>query len=390
MLKRYLNDCVLEDIKEKMVFIGGPRQVGKTTLAKYIANKYFPKQSQYLNWDNRQDRRNILDSQFKGESNLIIFDEIHKYRKWKNYIKGEWDKNDFKVIVTGSSKLDVFRKGGDSLLGRYFYYRLHPLSVAELINKKNFFKPFSALSFDKRDKGVGAVFNRLLSFGGFPEMYIKKQVKNLRRWHNNRINRLVKEDIRDIENIRDLSSLEILVQLLPEKVGSLLSINSLTEDLQVTHKTLSSWMDILERFYYHFRIYPYQSTVIRSLRKEPKMYLWDWSELENENSKLENIVASALLKFCHFIYDTQGHKIELKYLRDRDQREVDFIVTVNKKPWFCVEVKKSTTQISKSLHYFRKALKIPFSYQVVDKSNVDFKKDGVRVLSADTFMTGLV
>ena len=348
MIKRYLEKYILEDLKDKMVFVSGPRQVGKTTLAKQIGNKFFLDRYEYLNWDNRQDRKVILNGIFQADRRLFIFDEIHKYRNWKNYLKGEYDKyrERFQILVTGSARLDIYIKGGDSLLGRYHSYKLHPLSLHELLNKEIRYAPFKELIFLDGNKKQKELFDTLFIFGAFPEIFIKQSKKELRRWHNERTDRLIKEDIRDIENIRDISALQVLIELLPVKVGSLFSLNSLREDLGVTHKTVSLWVDILEKFYYHFRIYPFQSTRIKSLRKEPKMYLWDWSEIEDENIKLENMMASHLLKFCDFLSDMEGYKAQLYYLRDKEQREVDFLVSIGNKPWFCVEVKNSFRKIS--------------------------------------------
>lgn len=390
MIKRYLEKYILEDLKGKMVFISGPRQVGKTTLAKKIGDERFLDKYVYFNWDNRQDRKVILNENFPSDKKLFIFDEIHKYSGWKNYLKGQFDKHKekFSILVTGSARLDIYKKGGDSLLGRYHSCRLHPFSLGELLDNKLSVVPFKEIVFPVNNKD--GVFDALFRFGGFPEIFIKQSEKELRRWHNERADRLIREDIRDIENIRDLSALEVLVELLPDKVGSLFSLNSLREDLSVTHKTMSSWIDILEKFYYHFRVYPFQSNKIKSLRKEPKLYLWDWSEIENEDIRFENMLACHLLKFCDFLFDIEGYKAELYYLRDKEQREVDFLVAVEGKPWFCVEVKKMFKGIPVSLKYFVEKLKIPFAFEVVRERNKDFIKDNIRVISADKFLTGLI
>jgi len=230
-----------------------------------------------------------------------------------------------------------------------------------------------------------------LKFGGFPEPLLKQSEKELRRWHNQRVERLVKEDIRDLENIRNLSLLQILVDVLPGKVGSLLSLNSLREDLSVAHKTVSNWVDVLERFYYHFRIYPFHHKKIKSLKKEPKLYMWDWSEVpDNSGARLENIVASHLLKMCHFLNDVDGYKTDLHFLRDTEGREVDFLVTENGKPWLAVEVKSGSKEISKNLTYFGNRLEIPFLYQVVSENDIDIRKDTVRIISLDRFLVSLV
>lgn len=388
---RYLHTVIRSDLKKKMVFVGGPRQIGKTTLALFLGKNDY-KTYTYLNWDNRQDRKSILRSEFQGDTNLVIFDEIHKYKKWKNYIKGEFDthKDRFHILVTGSARLDMYRRGGDSLLGRYHYYRLHPFSLAEMLGGLPNISVSKALIFPKSTSAMSRVFKNLLTFGGFPEPFLRKDQQTLRRFHNERVDRLIKEDIRDIEQVRDLSALQILVEILPSKVGSLLSLNALRGDLEVAHKTVKTWMDILERFYYHFRIYPYAFTTIKSLRKEPKMYLWDWSQADDAGARLENMTASHILKMTHFLYDAYGHKTELFFLRDIEGREVDFLVTVDRKPWLAIEVKSGKENVSKSLVYFVDKLKIPFAYQLVKETGIDYWKNNIRIISADKFLSGLI
>ncbi|MGD2091914.1 MAG: AAA family ATPase [Candidatus Aminicenantes bacterium] len=271
--KRYLFDYVLDDLDEKMVFIGGPRQVGKTTLARDIIGDTFSNIT-YLNWDFSEDRKKILNLLFSPDSQLIILDEIHKYRNWKNFLKGVYDKkkDEFKVLVTGSARLNIFRKGGDSLMGRNFYYRLHPFSLGELSGTrvKKDFKVMEKLEIPPQEKTRVGLLNTLFKFGGFPEPLLKQDERTLRRWHHMRLERITKEDILGVENISDLSKLQILVDHLPDKVASLLSVNSLTEDLSVSHKTLVRWLNILENTYYHFRIYPYTGSSLRSLKKCPR------------------------------------------------------------------------------------------------------------------------
>jgi len=391
MIKRYLFGEVSAEIVDKMVFISGPRQVGKTTFALNLAEKLHPGGVLYLNWDDRKDRKNILDERFESGKKIIIFDEIHKYRDWKNYLKGVYDKNrgNFKIIVTGSARLDVYKKGGDSLLGRYSPYRLNPLSVGELNGGAVLFTPFKELAPRGNFLKAAGETETLLKFGGFPEIYLKRSDKALRQWHNRRTDLLIKEDIRDIRNIREISLLQVLVELLPGRVGSLLSVNSLAEDLSVNYRTAALWLDILEQFYYHFRVYPYQNSRIKALKKESKLYLWDWSELKDEPAKFENFIASHLLKFCHYLFDAEGFKTHLYYLRDREGREADFLVAVDNNPWFAVEVKSSSKNVSSSLRYFSEKLEIPFSFQVIKEANVDFTERGIRVISAGKFLTML-
>ena len=390
MLKeRYLTQFILDDLKDKMVFVGEPRQVGKTTLCRnFVATRF--KNPAYFNWDNRADRKTIMSATWPGDADIIIFDEIHKYRQWKGLVKGEYDKykETFKFLVTGSARLDLYRRGGDSLQGRYHYYRLHPFTLAEIEGMSYTPIVLGELTLD-RDFRQDAL-DALYIFGGFPEPFTKQNMRQLRRWHNEKIERMFREDIQDIETIRDMGNMRLLSDILPEKVGSRLSLNAIREDLEVSHRAVTRWMDILEAFYYHFRIYPYAAKQIRSLKKEPKLYLWDWSEVEDEANRFENLIASHLLKFIHFITDHEGYRAELSYLRDVDKREVDFLVTIDGRPWFAVEVKLNDTALSPNLLYFQNRLSIPYIYQVVKKDKVDLLEKGGRIVSAGKFLAGLI
>jgi predicted AAA+ superfamily ATPase len=303
--KRYLTEYVVEDLAEKMVFVGGPRQVGKTTLATGIVAGFF-NNAAYFNWDNRKDRKNIMNSNWPGNAEILILDEIHKYKKWKTLVKGEYDKlkEKYKFLITGSARLDVYRRGGDSLQGRYHYYRMHPFSLAELVNKKNKVEIMGEISLANND--YQGELDILSEFGGFPEPLVKQDKRQLRRWHGEKIERLFREDIRDMEQVRDLHSMKLLSDILPERVGSLFSINSVREDLDVSHRAVTNWLNILESLYYHFRLYPYTGKTIRSLKKEPKLFLWDWSEVPEPGARFENLIASHLLKWVHFTSDYEG------------------------------------------------------------------------------------
>ncbi|HDH11250.1 MAG TPA: ATP-binding protein [Nitrospirae bacterium] len=390
MLKnRYLTSFIIEDLKDKMAFVGGPRQVGKTTLCQNLVASHF-KSHAYFNWDNRTDRKAITASVWPGDAELLIFDEIHKYRQWKGLIKGEYDKlkHIYKFLVTGSARLDLYRRGGDSLQGRYHYYRLHPFTIAEI-------EGLACRASVQYELPIGEGFYQdsleaLDVFGGFPEPFIKQSKRQLRRWHNEKIERMFREDIMDVKVIRDIGNMKLLSDILPSKVGSLLSLNAIREDLEVSFRAVSHWMDILESFYYCFRIYPYSAKKIRSLKKEPKLYLWDWSEIEDEAARFENLIASHLLKFVHFIVDYEGYKAELYFLRDVDKREVDFLVTINGKPWFAVEAKLNDASLSPHLIYFRERLSIPYIYQVVKTDKVDKVNKGVRIISAGKFLSSFI
>ncbi len=383
---RYLSGPVEEDLLEKMVFVGGPRQVGKTTLARdCVASKY---KSSYYSWDKIDQRKKALTGEWNPDVELILLDEFHKYREWKSWIKGEYDvyKDKYRFLLTGSARLNIYRKGGDSLQGRYHYYTLHPFSYAEINDFKPQVQPGQELSFKEKGNDLDA----LITYGGFPEPFIKQEARFLRRWNNEQVERLFKEDVRELTNIKDIGSLTLLANLLPGKVASILSINSLARDLQVNFRTVSNWLDVFETFYYCFRIAPYQSKMIASVRKEKKLYLWNWSRLEEEGPKLENLVALHLLKYCDYLYDYEGWKVSLFYLRDSNGREVDFLLTLNQEPWFAVEVKTKETKLSGSLVYFKEKLRIPYCYQIVHRSMDDFIKGGIRVMPVEKFLTALI
>ena len=390
MLKdRYIRSCVVEDLAEKMVFVGGPRQVGKTTLAKELVAKEFQKAG-YFNWDARSDRRNIMKSRWPGDADLIILDEIHKYKQWKSFVKGEFDtlKERYRFLITGSARLDIYRKGGDSMLGRYHYYRLHPFSLAEVSGRNS--TPVVMAEIEVPLSSDSEAFSILDRFGGFPEVFLKQSPRTLRRWHNEKNDRLFREDVRDLSQVRDIVSMQLLGDLLPERTSAKLSVNSLREDLDVSHRAVSSWLDILESFYYSFRVYPFIGKNFRSLKKEAKLYLWDWSEIESESARYENCIASHLLKLVHYYQDYEGYRTGLYYLRSVEGKEVDFLLTVDGKPWFAVEAKLNDMNVSPHLFYFRERVNIPFCYQVIKKSGIDTLVNGVRILSADKFLAGLI
>ncbi|MGD9306390.1 MAG: ATP-binding protein [Desulfobacterales bacterium] len=367
--RRYIQKSVKDDLKDKMVFVGGPRQVGKTTFALSFLPEPSERHPAYLNWDNISDRRVLLSGELPPEEKFIIFDEIHKFARWRNLVKGFYDtkKSQISFIITGSARLDYYSKGGDSLHGRYHYYRLHPFSLLEL-NKRP----------TRND------FETLLKFGGFPEPCLKADERFWRRWQRERIHLVIYEDIRDLENIKEISLLELLAEELPHRVGAPLSVKKIKELLQVAHETVERWLNIFERMYYCFRIPPYGPRRVRAVKKEQKLYLWDWSTIADPGPRFENFIAAQLLKYCHFIEDTEGFRMDLRFLRDTDKREIDFVVLKDNQPLFAVECKTGEKDINPALHYFRERTRISEFYQV-HKGKKDFEKKGVRVLPAHTF-----
>ncbi len=367
--QRYIKNHVADDLNNRMVFVGGPRQVGKTTFALTFLPKPVESHRAYLNWDDISIRSSLLKGELPSNEKCIVFDEIHKFAKWRNLVKGFYDtnKSEISFIITGSARLDYYSKGGDSLQGRYHYYRLHPFSLTELNPDP-----------DKKD------FKILLKFGGFPEPLLKAEEKFWRRWQRERLQRVIYEDIRDLENIKEITLLELLAHELPNRVGSPLSVKNIKEMLQVAHETVERWLKIFERMYYCFRIPPYGPPKIRAVKKEQKLYLWDWSILPDSGPRFENFIASHLLKYCHFIEDTQGFSMELRFLRDTDKREIDFVVLKENIPMFAVECKTGEKSINPAVFYFKERTQIPQFYQV-HQGTKDYKKNGVRVIPVETF-----
>lgn len=344
---RRITPFIEKDLRKKMVFLGGPRQVGKTTLAQSLLLDYTDQHPAYLNWDFVEHRKKIKEHQWPHREKLIVLDEIHKFRGWRNLIKGFYDtlKNTHQFLITGSARLDHFRKGGDSLLGRYNYYRLHPYAIWELGYSKENLK-------------------NLFEYGGFPEPLAEKDTTFLRRWHNQRLYRVVDSDVRDLENVKEIDKLVALAEELPNRVGSPLSFKNLAQDLEVDFKTAKRWISILDSLYYSFLVSPFGASKIRAVKKEQKLYLWDWSQVEELGPRFENMVASHLLHYCHFVEDTTGHKMELRFIRDHNKRECDFVVLRDKKPEFAVEAKLSDKEVSSHLQFFNERTHIPMFYQV--------------------------
>ena len=367
---RYLLPQVKKDLTRKMVFVSGPRQVGKTTMARALPGG----KTGYLTWDDAEDRERILTQQLPS-STLWIFDELHKYRQWRNYLKGLYDKRRARqrILVTGSGRLDFYRFGGDSLQGRYHLLRLHPLSVAEL-----------------RLKSQGDLGD-LLTLGGFPEPYWSSSEVEARRWSRDYRTRLIREDVAGLERLHDLGHLELLMLRLPELTGSPLSINAVREDLQVAHKTVANWLDVLERLYAIFRLSPFGAPRIRAVKKEQKHYHWDWTLVQAPGARFENLVASHLLKWVHFRQDTEGRDVDLRYFRDHDRREVDFVVVEGRTPVLMVECKLDDAPVDPGLRYLKARFPGCDAWQIHVKGTKDYQTaEGIRVAPAVTLLKTLV
>lgn len=375
-MKRIYHPVLAEHLQKyrQMAFLAGPRQSGKTTLSNdCLEGKY---EHLYLNWDNLTHRELILAGDEKLMQNfrpevladndnlpVIIFDEIHKYKEWKNMLKGYFDALDgrCKIIVTGSAKLNVFRHGGDSLMGRYFLYRIHPLTVAEILGRHNTESEIVAPKPISKEK-----WHHLLKFGGFPEPFLQANPKFYQRWIQLKHQQLFQEDLRDLSRVHDVARIELLAKLLIDGICGRTVYSELAKKVRVSEPTVREWLTILQNLYYCFSITPWHDNVSRSLLKDPKTYLWDWSVIPNQGARLENLVACHLRKATQFWTDCGLGDYNLYYLRDKDKREVDFLVTKNGNPWLMVEVKSSdNARISPHLTHFNQQLSTPHVFQVV-------------------------
>lgn len=395
-ISRYL-DTYLKSYR-KMVFLSGPRQVGKTTLAKTYSEENGG--GVYFNWDVITDQKKLAKTPYFFEeenrtpSNIVHFDEIHKYAGWKNYLKGAYDKykDEFLFIVTGSGRLDLFKKGGDSLMGRYISLPLFPFSLNEIFERFIGFDEFKVCLKEGPPAGGSskAEIDALFEFGGFPEPLLRGEKSFYNLWQQERKMQLVRSDIRDATNIRDISLLEMLSHLISERIGSPLSMNALREDLGVAFETVRDWIRILAQFYYLFQVHPFTGSLTRTLRKETKTYLFDWAEIDDPAVRFENFTASHLLKAVKTWKSTGEGDLKLHYIRDKEKREVDFVIVEKRKPVCLIEAKLTDETCSRHLLYYQEKLDVPVAVQLLFKGGVlkKMKKNGKLqwVMSADRWL----
>ncbi len=398
--KRLYDSLLADRIRDhrQMAFVMGPRQVGKTTACRDIS-------AAYLNWDNTDDRQIILDGpaataerlkldQLRRTPPVATFDELHKYARWKTFLKGFYDTyaDRVRVLVTGSSRLDVYRRGGDSLMGRYFLYRMHPFTVAEVLNQD---LPDGRKIVRPPHPIAATDFAALWKHGGYPEPFLKRDMRFTRRWSSLRQQLLMREDIRDLTQIYELDQLESLVHLLLERSGDPVVYSNLAQQTRVAIDTVRRWIETLSALYLGFLLRPWFKNVSSSLRKEPKWFLRDWSGIADEGKRSETFVACHLLKAVEGWTDMGFGDFRLGYLRDKQKREVDFIIVRDGKPWVLVEVKKSDQNLAPSLAHFQKQLGAPYAFQVVidaDYVQADCfgRTRGPLVVPARTFLSQLL
>ena len=382
----------------QMAFVSGPRQVGKTTTCRRHTDAY-------CNWDNLDDREFVLT----GPANLAarfganrlsetipvaLFDELHKFPRWKPFLKGIYDTygERLRIIVTGSSRMDIYRRGGDSLMGRYFSYRMHPFSVAETVscelpNPERVVRPPGAIATTD--------FEALWMHGGYPEPFLKRDSRFSRRWQSLRLKQLVREEVRDLTQVQQLDQMEMLVRRLAHGSARQLVYSNLAREVRVSVDTIRRWIAALCDFHLGFLVRPWFRNISRSLRKEPKWYLRDWANIEDVGDKAETFGACHLLKAVEGWNDMGLGRFDLGYLRDKEKREIDFLVTRDGKPWFLAEVKYREESLSRTLKYYQDQVNAPFAFQVVvDADYVDrdcFTAPGrPLVVPARTFLSQLL
>jgi uncharacterized protein len=371
-----LYTSILEDHLRRhrqMALVSGPRQVGKTTACRSVADSY-------LDWDNADDRRVLLHGpaalaealqldRLRERPLVVVLDELHKHAKWKSLLKGFFDTygDRVRLLVTGSSRLDVFRRGGDSLMGRYFLYRMHPWSAGECLRTRVPEQPI-----DPPVEPAAADWEALLAHGGFPEPFLKRDLRFTRRWRSLRKEQLSKEDLRDVAHVADIGAMETMIEILAERTARQLVYSNLSREIGVAVDTVKRWVDLLGRLHYGFVVRPWFANVAKALRKEPKWYLRDWSGVPDEGPRAETFVACHLLKAVETWTDLGFGDFDLRYLRDKQKREVDFLVVRDRKPWFLVEVKEGDTSLSPWLAHFQAQTKAAHAFQAV--LNLPFEK----------------
>lgn len=337
-MHRYINNPIKNALDSKIVLLSGPRQSGKTTLAKELYPDF-----DYFNYDVAEDRIALQEKNWDRKKTLVVFDELHKMKEWKRWVKGVYDKEGVSrphLLVTGSAKLNMYRKVGDSLAGRYFSYRLYPLDLKEIQH------------YAKMNLSPEEAFERLWHCGGFPEPFTQGSETFYRLWRRTHLDIILRQDLLDLQAVRDIQAIETLVALLKTRVGSPISYASLARDLERDANTVKRWLQLLENLYVIFRITPYHKNIARALLKEPKYYFFDTAQVENAAARLENIVALSLLKELHFIEDTVGYDTSLHFIRNKEGKEIDFFIMIDKKPTHLIEVKWADNELSPAFHSF--------------------------------------
>jgi uncharacterized protein len=378
MRPRYLSAAIQEFCfaDHKLALVSGPRQCGKTTLGKMLLHRRHD--GDYWNWDDVEFRRewvkepkSLIPNSKGGRTPLLVLDEIHKDRRWKRTLKGVYDtlERPCDILVTGSARLNVYSKGSDSLLGRYFHFRMHPFSLREMHSPESLppdelIESIFARSL-RKSKANQKNLAALMRFGPFPEPLFSQDERKARLWRRTRTEIIVREDLRDISRIPELGRIEMMVSLLPARIGALFSLSSLREDMEVSFDTINRWLMYMRELYYLYEVKPFSHKIHRALKREGKIYFWDWSEVPNNAARFENLIAGHLLKACHYWTDTGQGKFELFMLRNKEKQEIDFLIVRDGQPWLPVEAKYRETVPSPNWPRFLEVLPCRRAIQVV-------------------------
>lgn len=369
-MKRYLEKHIKKDLGEKIVILSGPRQTGKTTLSKMLSEKY-----EYLNYDYPEHRILINEMSWDRKSSLLILDELHKKKNWKSYLKGIYDVEGMNppVIVTGSARMDTIRKTGDSLAGRYFSFRLHPLDLKEL----------------KGNIGHDEALERLKKTGGFPEPFLKNSSSFYSRWRRSHLDIILRQDLIDLESVKSIGNIELLIELLKKRVGSPVSYASLARDIECSPKSVKSWLGILENLYIIFPVRPFHENIGRAILKEPKYYFFDTGLIEGAGAKAENIAACSFLKELHLLEDVYGISGSLNYIRNKQGKEIDFFIRIGARKYL-IEIKTGDNSLSSNFRYFDKFIPGASKVQLVDKiTREKTYPDGTEIRSLSKWLSNL-
>jgi uncharacterized protein len=397
-VQRSQTPAIEDDLARKMVFLVGPRQCGKTTLARQIMAK---EGGAYFNWDVDEHRRTLRAGMLPERDRLWVFDELHKQRTWRNWLKGQYDLHQarHRILVTGSARLDVYHRGGDSLQGRYFLHHLHPFTLAELAGHPRLLDSLDELPrriVDSSGKVEQALLLDLVRLGGFPEPFLSSSDRQAARWRRSYGATLIREDVRSLETLHDLDKVQLLYDQLPATVGSVLSINSLREDLEVAFETARNWLLILDRTYATVRIPPLGAPRIRAVKKSQKLYLWDWGRVDAEGPRFENLLAIHLLRLCDYVGDVFGEDLQLRYFRDVLGHEVDFVLLRKGKPWIAIEAKNgASADPGAGFRYLLERMRFSLALRVSlgDRNHIvhpDIHGTPVHAMSAAQFLAALV
>ncbi|MBI4398308.1 MAG: ATP-binding protein [Candidatus Omnitrophica bacterium] len=411
MIPRLISSTVFSDsLGRQMRFIAGPRQSGKTTLAKMFLREVGD-EAFYYNWDThpviekfrenpaflKEDLFTLPKDEKKKLKHWVCFDEIHKMPQWKNILKGQFDtlEDQIQFIITGSARLDMFRRSGDSLAGRYFMFRLLPFNLFELTRFSSdilSFLPDPVQFIESRVSSVRkkskSVFKNLFDLNGFPEPFLNGEEKFITLWRRNYEDRLVRGDLRDLTRIEELENISRLIQLLPGRIASPLSVNSLAEDLSKSFDAVSNYLRALKLCFFLFEVPVYSKKISRSIKKEKKIYFYDWSLITDLGSRFENYIACELLSWLSFWHDSGLGDFELKYLRTRDGREIDFVLVKDAVPWLLIEAKMKTEPVGVHVFHYQKLLgDIPFIQLVCEENILKVCENKQFIISASRFLS---